>query len=260
MKRIIILALSCSYLLLTACASHGKYCVSEDEMLYAKRKPSPDRGHFVYVDRFGSQRIPDPNTPKKNEGFAEAHEFSSGLALVKDKNDKWSYIDRKGNIVIAPDYDNCLSFGEYYGAGLGFKELAIVNTKGDQVTFQLGFENGGKYGVINTKGEVVLPVEYEEIQNFGELDRTRWRVKKNGLYGFINEKAKVIIPLQYTDAHFFYSGLAPVQKYGKWGVINKKGHEIVPLKYDKVEIWAKDSIKVFEKEKSFWINSRGKKM
>lgn len=243
-----------------ACASSGKYSVSEDEMLYVKRKPSPEQGNYVFTDRFGSQRIPDPESSKRKDVFLEAHEFSFGLALVKTKDGKWQYIDRKGNVVISPDYDTCLSFGEFSGAGLGFKELAIVNNGGNRTFPQSGWGGGGKYGLINTKGEVVLPVEYEEIQNFDNIDRTRWRIKKDGLYGFIDEKAKIVIPLQYTDARFFNKGLAPVQKNDKWGVINKKGRELVPLKYDKVAIFSNDSIQVFEKEKSFWINSKGQKI
>lgn len=260
MKNRMLLSLSCLCVLLAACASSGKYSVSEDEMLYVKRKPSLERENYVFTDRFGSQRIPDSDSPHKKDVFLEAHEFSFGLALVKTKDGKWQYIDRKGNVVIAPDYDTCLSFGEFSGAGLGFKGLAIVNNGGNRIFSQSGWGDGGKYGLINTKGEEVLPVEYEEIHNFGDIDRTRWRIKKDGLYGFIDEKAKIVIPLQYTDARFFTDGLAPVQKNGKWGVINKKGRELVPFKYDKVNIYSNDSIQVFEKEKSFWINSKGRKI
>lgn len=105
MKNKMILALPCLSLLLAACASSVSYSVSEDEMLYVKRKPSPERGNYVFTDRFGSQRIPDPDSPDRKDIFLEAHEFSFGLALVKTKDGKWQYIDRKGNVVIAPDYN-----------------------------------------------------------------------------------------------------------------------------------------------------------
>src|SRR5690606_4640992 len=53
---------------------------------------------------------------------------------------------------------------------------------------------------------------------------------KNNKYGFINKKGKVIVPLIYDDAFPFYNGYASVKKGKKWFYIDKKGKEIQALK------------------------------
>jgi hypothetical protein len=69
-------------------------------------------------------------------------------------------------------------------------------------------EFNGKYGLINMKGEVVRPVEYDVIYDFSNTTKTPldkiWWIKKDGSYGAIDEKAQLVIPLQYTDVELFH--------------------------------------------------------
>lgn len=53
--------------------------MSESEILYVKRRPNPTEANYVFADRFGQKRIPNPDTSRLNRGkdeFAEANEFS----------------------------------------------------------------------------------------------------------------------------------------------------------------------------------------
>ena len=67
-------------------------------------------------------------------------------------------------------------------------------------------------------------------------------------HGYINTKGEVVVPLEYDGAYYleydvassFSEGLAMVMKYdadGNWkcGYINTKGEVVVPLEYDDVE-------------------------
>lgn len=72
----------------------------------------------------------------------------------------------------------------------------------------MGWNEGGKYGLIDTKGRVVLPVEYDEIINFDEEDRSRWMIKKDGVWGLIDDKAKIIITPQYDKLDYYRGMLA----------------------------------------------------
>ena len=80
---------------------------------------------------------------------------------------------------------------------------------------------GEKWGAINDKGEIVVPLEFEYINHFSEniaqvtvnpkesfygfIEREKGKHEKNG---FIDNKGNVIIPLKYDSAKKFSEGLA----------------------------------------------------
>jgi translation initiation factor 6 (eIF-6) len=47
-------------------------------------------------------------------------------------------------------------------------------------------------------------------------------VEINGKYGFIDTKGNLVIPPVYDDAWHFSEGLARVEINGKWGYIDKR--------------------------------------
>ena len=48
--------------------------------------------------------------------------------------------------------------------------------------------------------------------------------RKGDKWGYIDKKGKIVIPIQYDDAWpFSDNGLARVKVNGKWGYIDKKG-------------------------------------
>lgn len=46
----------------------------------------------------------------------------------------------------------------------------------------------GKYGLINKKGQIVLPAIYDNIEIFDAYSKKLARIEQNGKYGFINRK------------------------------------------------------------------------
>ena len=116
-------------------------------------------------------------------------------------------------------------------------------------------------GLINLRGEFVLPCEYSFIANgfdkkyvvvgmndkFGYADKITgeliipcdydieydgWSfheglvpVKKNGKYGYINDKNQIIIPFIYDNANAFSQGLAVVERFGKYGYVDRYGND-----------------------------------
>lgn len=228
-------------------------------MLYVKAKPSPGSRNFVYVDRFGRQKLPDPDTSTSKDEFMEAHEFSCGLALVRGYDGKWRYINRKGETVIDASYDWCWSFEEFYHSDLGLKGLARVNKglKTPPMT-GTGWNDGGKYGLIDTKGKIILPVEYDEIINFDEADRRRWMIKKDSLWGMIDDKGKIIVS-PYYDKLNYCGGYAYVEKRKQSGMLDRNGKVIIPLQYDSIFCVAKDTIRVFKNGTPVLMNAKGNK-
>lgn len=59
------------------------------------------------------------------------------------------------------------------------------------------FKSKGKFGVINTKNIIVVPCEYELIENI--YDSNEFIVKKNNKYGVVNSENKVVEKIEYDE-------------------------------------------------------------
>ena len=57
-------------------------------------------------------------------------------------------------------------------------------------------------------------------------------VRKDDKYGFIDKKGKIALPLKYESAEPFSEGLAAVQQADGWCYINKTGKTIIAGKFD----------------------------
>ena len=62
-------------------------------------------------------------------------------------------------------------------------------------------------------------------------------VELNGKWGIVNRKGEVILPVKYDNVPTldFSSGLVAVQLNGKWGFVNTEGKEVVPPMYNEKE-------------------------
>lgn len=83
--------------------------------------------------------------------------------------------------------------------------------------------------------------------------------KNTGYYGFLNIKGEIQIPMKYDEVRNFKNGIAPVKKDGKWGYINELGEIVINFQYDEVENFTKGIALVRKGNKKFYINSKGNK-
>lgn len=121
-------------------------------------------------------------------------------------------------------------------------------------------KQNGKYGIINKKGKVILPIEY---------DNSGWRsmeyifsenlamVEKNGHYGFVNKQGEIVIPLVYESAQHCTEGLIPVQKEGVWGFIDKEGNEVSPFVFTAASFFTWGRAEVVFNNVTYKINTQG---
>ncbi len=158
--------------------------------------------------------------------------FSEGLAQVK-LNDKWGFVDEKGNVVVPLEYDSASDFSE------GMASVTLND----------------KWGFVNKKGEVVIPLEYNEVNRFSE---GLAGVGLNYRFGFVDKKGEIIIPLEYGHVDDFSEGLASVSLADKNGFINKKGIVVISMKYDKVGAFSNGLASVKLNDKCGFIDKRGK--
>lgn len=90
----------------------------------------------------------------------------------------------------------------------------------------------GKYGYIDTNGDLVIPCEYSNTSSFSEgLAAVQ---NEDGKWGFIDTNGDSIIPYEYDESSVFVNGLAAVNENGKYGFIDTEGKIVVPYEYDDV--------------------------
>lgn len=103
-------------------------------------------------------------------------------------------------------------------------------------------ESVSRFGLVNEKGELVLPCEHDWIfqQNHSDLIL----VSRGGLAGFVNSQIQWVIPMQYQDIYsdfetddcFLFGLVEVVDSFDKWGVLDSTGRQILPCQYDWVSI------------------------
>lgn len=134
-----------------------------------------------------------------------------------EENGKYGFkLKSSGEIAIPSKYDLgriCISHSFYEG-------LAVAKLN-------------GKYGFIDKTGKLVIPLIYDDVEDF--FNEGLAGVKLNGKWGYIDKSGIVVIPFKYDFVWLFKDGLAKVKLNGKCGFINKRGKEIIPLKYDFVD-------------------------
>src|SRR5665648_497350 len=172
------------------------------------RKDPDDSYEIVWRRGFCGFRnsIGEMVTPYK---YDDANPFKDNLALVV-LDEKYGYIDKKGNEVIPLKFYRAVSFSE---------GLAAVKLNWNS-----------KWGYINCQGKEVIFSDYDKIGSF--IDGLA-KVEKHYKTGFINNSGNIIIPLKYNNVSLFSEGLVGVRNDSdRCGFINKDGEEIIPCIFD----------------------------
>ena len=145
------------------------------------------------------------STSHENEKSTQTDNF---LAVAKEINGRYGFIDRKGNPVIPFVYDEAGSFSE---------GLAAVN-------------QNGKSGYIDKDNQLIIPMHYDGAGSFSEGLAI---VLKNGLFGFINYKGKEVIPCIHKNVSSFSNGLAEIKDEvsNLSGYIDQTGDTVIPIQF-----------------------------
>jgi hypothetical protein len=173
--------------------------------------------------------------------FDSAWSFTdNGLARVK-VNDKFGFINEKGEEVIKPRFDSALDFSDNGLAAIGVnKQYGYINKRGKEVIkprFDMAeyFVNdlapvmvNGQYGYINEKGTLVIEPRFDGVEYFASNGLALFRKESFSfgtssylysqsptyspiMYGYINKKGEVVIHPNFLIAmSFSANGLAAV--------------------------------------------------
>lgn len=153
--------------------------------------------------------------------YDEVKNFNDDLASVKI-NGKWGFIDRKGNIAIEPTFE----VADYFNEGLASIKI------------------DGKYGSIDKKGHLVIQPIFRaglHFQNGFALINEHYKIKDATTgteeyvlkWGFIDKKGTVIVSPSLAGLSYFNEDLASVKINEKWGFINTKGEIVIQSLFDK---------------------------
>jgi hypothetical protein len=224
---------------------------------------------------------------KKFTRIEYIHEFStSGIAKFFTVESsypneiKYGLINNKGHIVQAAIFDAInqkKAFNNFYLAKIKADRYGLI-------------EN---YGLLNQKGEIVIPVEYWKIslnnyiwaKYFEATTHEKYKtdlydyetgnlivsssdyyykikykyilVEKDGKDGVLSLKGEEIFPCVYDFIEHGYDKQFIVKQKGKFGVINEKKEIIIPMNYDEISNSFTAAYQVTKKDKVGIISATG---
>jgi hypothetical protein len=162
------------------------------------------------------------------------------MAAVK-AGDKWGYINTKGKMVIAPQFDFARDFyeglaGVKIGGKWGYIDKAGKMVIAPQSGFGYAFSEGRarvyvdkKWGFIDKTGKMVIAPQFKQAFDFdgqrAYVDPGTWK------WGFIDPAGTMVIPAQFEDEDRYVSRfseqLSAVGVDDKWGYIDKTGKFVI---------------------------------
>lgn len=224
--------------------------------------------------------------------FSKHLQFNWGL-MAAMKNGKWGLVDMSGRMVVAANYDEIIPLMDvlltnyldmqrrlrknkygYFSARMG-KKWGLIDSLGRTVLpieYDEEFycsedlilaRKGRKDGFVNPSGQVVIPMEYDIAVPFR---RGTSLVMKNGKWGSINAKGEAVVPPVYESAkqpyeiefiNYKYTDIACFNQCGKWGVLNNRGEIVLPFEYDYIYSTHGGITKVIKNGKSSYVDSLG---
>ncbi|MGM0783210.1 MAG: WG repeat-containing protein [Pseudomonadota bacterium] len=181
---------------------------------------------------------------------------------------KWGYVDRKGDWVIEPQWDQAEDFSEGRAAVGSWQRWGIIDRSGQFVLpleyespsyatleerrivsspferFSEGcaaaeiFTQEADYLFVDRDGGLYRPTlpngkEVAGLGNFSEgLAWFSWSEDLEWHYGWLDSQGKVAIPAEFADAGDFSQGLAPAtSRRGGAGFIDPEGRLTLPRKW-----------------------------
>lgn len=151
-----------------------------------------------------------PTLTKNSNGFYQG--LSASYTNYETRSG-WGYYNRKNEWVIKPQYENV----EDFSGG-----LAVV-------------QKGGKYGVIDTTGKVIIPIQYANI--FGDAAEDGWfgtEMVDNGPKTYLNPMGKpfTTLPMKYVYPPNGHSILPYCDDQNKYGYLKLGGDLFIDAQFD----------------------------
>jgi hypothetical protein len=192
--------------------------------------------------------------------FQQVDSLIDGLALVT-MNGKVGFIDRKGNFVIEPVFDNAWRFTAGFGRTSAQRDgvYGVIDRTGawifrtdyqqihpatapgkdrkSEIVFGWHFEKDSRWGLLDLDGRVMLDADFDQtIQHCAD---GRLVAYKNKEWLYFKQDGT---PLQPPDGRLVNAGCGSVPPYtlkigDKFGLVDAESRAVTPVRFDAV-VWA----------------------
>lgn len=210
------------------------------------------------------------------------------ISNTTDEGYRYGYIDYKGSLLLEPEYneltriaeikddENAYLIGAINGQyGVIKNKENILNNEYQSIRYDannnvLVVEKSKKYGIAKLDGQLIVPVEYNQIDITGiylyaqneqgttvynnngtqanvdaniailETDNEKYRIRINdelgSKYGIIDDEGAQLVEEKYNYLEYLYDDyFIASQTGGKLGVINDKDEVKIPIECDSVQ-------------------------
>lgn len=190
------------------------------------------RGEQVgYINKKGELVIPliyqhvNDVENKYDESWANP---AGSYGIIVNKEGKYGIVSHTNEVVLPFNYGDLEAFDDH-GVGLYFQYSETSNEYDGRELTEWGIiDYQGKQTKLSNKYIGAIG-DFSGYDGFSE--GLLGVYDGNNKYGFINQKGEVVIPLDYDEIRSFHEGLAGVLKDGQWGFIDKSNKAVIDFQY-----------------------------
>ena len=186
-----------------------------------------------------------------------ASDFKGGYAVVSQDN-KYGIINRDGEFTVPLEYaqirfrysnENLFSVGTHEGS-IGMIDahnniivpFGVYDVIHDFFGGLAGVKSGNKWGYINIRGEILIPVIYDDFsyRSFENSDFTF--VQQGGKWAVINKSGEILTDFVFSNVTGFREGLAGVYMGNTRGYIDESGEFVITGEYQAMDYFLKSGV------------------
>jgi hypothetical protein len=172
-----------------------------------------------------------------SKGYSSAQ---NGIIGVK-QNEKWALASTNGSRITRHYFSELYPF---------IDSKFIVGTRG---TFSILND----YGLIDAKGNQVIPNDYQWIEPVGEYLIVSKKSGTHSHYGLLNKSGKILIPIEYDLISRLDESSFSIQKNGLSAIANGKGEVLSDFQYETILRHDESTFRIKYKNKQGLINKGG---
>lgn len=105
-----------------------------------------------------------------------------------------------------------------------------INSINAEVTV---FQNGNKFGLKNSNGNIVAEANYKKLVRLGE---SAWIFQDGFKFGIIHDNGNIIVEPKYNQAERVLGKYAKFRKGDKYGIFDEMGFTILPVEYSSIDL------------------------
>ncbi|MCX6272181.1 MAG: WG repeat-containing protein [Bacteroidetes bacterium] len=177
---------------------------------------------FVIISFSASLLVVSCKKDKSGDpSYSDFKQYKPGLFRIK-VNNRYGFINKKGEVVIEPRFQYASDFW------FGLARFSQWDTNAGNPEIRCGFINEKGTVVIQPD---FFPPDYNPSVGDFTADGLAGIPDAAGHWGYINRSGKVVIPFQYNQIQDFHHGFAGVLTPTGYGQIRTNGHSLSSMDF-----------------------------